>query len=54
MRARLILLAALALPLAAAAAPTLRLPSAPGCPVFPTDNPWNRRVDRLPVAPGSK
>jgi len=21
-----------------------------GCPVFPADNPWNQRVDRLPVA----
>ncbi|MFN8221994.1 MAG: hypothetical protein U0R50_01950 [Gaiellales bacterium] len=28
-------------------------PSLVGCPVFPTDNPWNRRVDTLPVAPGS-
>jgi hypothetical protein len=24
-----------------------------GCPVFPADNAWNRRVDRLPVAPNS-
>ena len=24
-----------------------------GCPVFPADNAWNRRVDRLPVAPDS-
>ena len=24
-----------------------------GCPVFPADNPWNQRVDRLPVAPNS-
>jgi hypothetical protein len=24
-----------------------------GCPVFPVDNPWNRRVDTLPVAPSS-
>jgi len=23
------------------------------CPVFPRDNPWNQRVDRLPVAPSS-
>lgn len=30
-----------------------RLPRAPRCPVFPPDNPWNRRVDALPVAPGS-
>ena len=26
---------------------------AKACPVFPADNPWNRRVDTLPVAPGS-
>jgi hypothetical protein len=31
----------------------LRLPSAPRCPVFPKSNPWNRRVDRLPVDPNS-
>jgi hypothetical protein len=24
-----------------------------GCPVFPADNPWNRPVDTLPVAPRS-
>jgi hypothetical protein len=24
-----------------------------GCPVFPADNPWNQRVDRLPVHPNS-
>jgi hypothetical protein len=24
-----------------------------GCPVFPADNPWNQRVDRLPVHPSS-
>lgn len=33
---------------AAAAAPRIA-----GCPVFPPDNPWNQRVDRLPVAKGS-
>jgi hypothetical protein len=26
---------------------------APRCPIFPADNPWNRRVDSLPVAAGS-
>jgi hypothetical protein len=26
------------------------LPGAPRCPIFPADNPWNQRVDRLPVA----
>ena len=34
----------------AALAPAHRLTHAPGCPVFPADNPWNQRVDRLPVA----
>jgi hypothetical protein len=29
------------------------LPSAPNCPIFPADNPWNQRVDRLPVAKDS-
>jgi hypothetical protein len=28
-------------------------PTVGGCPVFPTDNAWNRRVDRLPVARNS-
>jgi hypothetical protein len=27
-----------------------KTPSLAGCPLFPADNPWNRRVDRLPVA----
>src|SRR3954469_15334294 len=26
-----------------------RLPGAPRCTVFPASNPWNRRIDRLPV-----
>jgi hypothetical protein len=29
------------------------LASAPGCPIFPANNPWNQRVDRLPVAKDS-
>jgi len=29
------------------------LPGAPSCPVFPADNPWNQRVDHLPVAKNS-
>src|SRR5271167_2895775 len=29
------------------------LTGAPSCPVFPRDNPWNQRVDRLPVARSS-
>jgi hypothetical protein len=35
-------------PAAASAAPRIG-----GCPVFPADNPWNQRVDRLPVHPNS-
>ncbi len=33
---------------AAGASPTIA-----GCPVFPSTNPWNERVDTLPVAKGS-
>ena len=29
------------------------LPGAPNCPLFPADNAWNQRVDRLPVAKDS-
>jgi hypothetical protein len=29
------------------------LPGAPNCPVFPAEDPWNQRVDRLPVAKDS-
>jgi hypothetical protein len=32
------------------AAHALRLPAAPRCSIFPRSNPWNQRVDRLPVA----
>jgi hypothetical protein len=28
-------------------------PRLAGCPVFPADNPWNQRVDKLPVARNS-
>ncbi len=28
------------------------LPGAPHCPIFPANNPWNQRVDSLPVAHG--
>ena len=34
-------------------AAALRLPSAPRCSIFPRTNPWNQRVDRLPVATNS-
>ena len=39
--------------LGASSAPALRLPSAPNCPIFPANNPWNERVDALPVAANS-
>ncbi len=29
------------------------LPQAPNCPILPANNPWNQRVDRLPVARNS-
>jgi hypothetical protein len=33
--------------------PAHPVPGAPACPVFPADNPWNQRVDQLPVAKNS-
>src|SRR5947209_13359532 len=33
-----------------ALSPAHPLPAARSCPVFPQSNPWNQRVDRLPVA----
>jgi hypothetical protein len=39
--------------LAGSSASALRLPAAPHCPVFPANNAWNQRVDRLPVAADS-
>jgi hypothetical protein len=51
---RLTVLAAFAVALlAGSSAHALRLPSARHCPVFPADNPWNQRVDKLPVAANS-
>jgi hypothetical protein len=46
----LALCAGVAIPALVSADP---LPSAPGCEVFPSENPWNQRVDRLPVARNS-
>ena len=46
-------LAAAAAALACGSAAALRLPAAPGCPVFPRSSAWNQRVDRLPVAADS-
>jgi hypothetical protein len=45
--------AAIALVSSALLASAHPLPRAPHCPVFPRSNPWNQRVDRLPVAHGS-
>jgi hypothetical protein len=39
--------------LAGSSARALRLPAAPRCPIFPANNAWNQRVDRLPVAADS-
>lgn len=52
---RLLLPAGAALALLAAAGPaaTPPGPTIAGCPLFPADNVWNRRVDTLPVAAGS-
>ena len=52
MKARAAAVALLALMTAGSSA-ALRLPAAPRCPVFPKANPWNQRVDRLPVAQNS-
>jgi hypothetical protein len=45
-----VLLAVVIVPALGSARP---LPSAPGCEIFPPDNPWNQRVNRLPVAKDS-
>jgi hypothetical protein len=51
---RLFLAAALAAALlAGSSAHALRLPAARHCPVFPANNAWNQRVDKLPVAANS-
>ena len=52
-RAAAAALAVLALACAGASAFALRVPGAPRCTVFPETNPWNRRVDHLPVARNS-
>jgi hypothetical protein len=43
----------LALACAGGSAYALRVPAAPHCAVLPKNNPWNRRVDRLPVVRNS-
>ena len=51
--AALLALAGALAALAGTSADALPLPSAPRCTVFPASNPWNQRVDTLPVAAGS-
>src|SRR5262249_18725487 len=45
-----LLLGSIALLAGGASARAFRLPAAPRCPIFPASNPWNERVDKLPVA----
>ncbi len=52
-RAAAAVVAVLALTCAGGSAYALRVPGTPHCTVFPKTNPWNRRVDRLPVAKNS-
>ncbi|HKG43473.1 MAG TPA: hypothetical protein VKB10_04445 [Gaiellaceae bacterium] len=55
MRARVAaaVVALLALACAGGSAYALRVAGAPRCTVFPRTNPWNKRVDRLPVSSNS-
>ncbi len=39
--------------LGGSSASALRLPGAPRCEIFPANNAWNQRVDKLPVAQNS-
>ena len=39
--------------LAGSSARALRLPAAPRCPIFPANNAWNQRIDKVPVAADS-
>jgi hypothetical protein len=54
-RRSIVILAAFALVVAAAAAlgAGSKRPRVGGCTVFPANNPWNQRVDKLPVAGNS-
>src|SRR5256884_8935437 len=53
MRAVRVFAAAVFVAALSGSAAALRLPGAPRCPVFPQTNPWNRRIDKLPVAANS-
>jgi hypothetical protein len=48
-----LLMLVVGLALGASSASALRMPGEPRCPVFPKSNPWNQRVDSLPVAADS-
>jgi hypothetical protein len=50
---RVALIGIAVLALGGGSAQALRLPTAPSCPIFPANNPWNERVDNLPVAANS-
>jgi len=50
---RRLALLALVLAVSGGSAHARPLPNAPHCPIFPASNPWNQRVDTLPVAPNS-
>ena len=54
MRAARIVVLGCALLAGGSSASALRVPGAPRCPVFPRSNPWNHRVDKLPVAGNSE
>jgi len=47
------LLPLLLVALSGSTARALRLPGAPRCTIFPASNPWNQRIDTLPVAADS-
>src|SRR5213080_4691568 len=55
MRRRIAILATVGVALAAAAALAAgsSRPHVGGCTIFPANNPWNQRVDKLPVARNS-
>jgi hypothetical protein len=53
MRTVLVAVIGLALLVGGRPAEALRHPAALRCPIFPRSNPWNQRVDRLPVAANS-
>src|SRR5579884_1994223 len=53
MRWRLVILACGILAVVPALVWAHPLPGAPRCSIFPPNNPWNQRVDRLPVAKDS-